>query len=392
MIYTEDQFGIGVYNSFLTNVETLEITIINKEDKRGITTDKDGILTDDTKQDVRDALAEIVRNQLKIIVYLGSDTIAAEVAKVGFEKELYGSDYAWIGAMWITNDLLEIIEEDYKDDKSDIFQVLNGAIGLGFRPALDDGVGKEFQASYLLEYNQKYSTYSMLAYDSLYLYAYTIQGMISRGEDFNNGKELMDAIRSADFTGASGKVKFSEGTNDRSAYGYSVVNMQGREIVTVKLYDPLNPNMFSDYTDSKIVWGGGDSSPPNDSWDLEYDCPFAEHMSTISVDGVIIVICIGVFLFILTLGLSMFSYKKWKQVEIQQITEPVIRSWKDTLVQATILIEFFQFVAIAPTFESLKIVIDAASNIFMIDVMKVANEGKETYWTLLAVVCGLCYL
>ena len=68
------------------------------------------------------------------------------------------------------------------------------------------------------------------------------------------------------------------------------------------------------------------------------------------------------------------------------------RSWKDTLVQATILIEFFQFVAIAPTFSSLRIVVEAASNVFMLDIVKVAQESQDTYWTLLVVIISLCYL
>lgn len=205
--------------------------------------------------------------------------------------------------------MLSIIDTDYKSDKDDIFKVLEGALGLGFREPIDTA-GDTFEEDYFAAYNKQYSTYAMLAYDSLFLYAYTIQSMINRGEDFNNGKELMDALRSADFTGASGKVKFSEGTNDRSAYGYSVVNYQNGAIVTIKEYDPLNPNMFTDKNNTTILWGGRSKNSPADDWSTTYDCPFAEHMTSIYIEGVVIVICIGVFLFVLTLGLSMYSYKK----------------------------------------------------------------------------------
>jgi len=390
VIYTNDEFGIGIYNSFITNVQTLEITIKNKESKRKITAAVNGIITDDVKSDVDEALKEIIRNQIKIIVYLGSDVTGAELAKQGYDKTLYGSDYAWVGAMWITDNLFSVITSSYsKSDQSNILEVINGAYGLGFRGPIDT-VGKTFDEAYYAAYAEDPTTYAMLTYDTVYLYAWTIQSMINRGEDFNNGKQLMDSLRSADYTGASGKVKFSEGTNDRSAYGYTVINYQHSKVVSVKEYDPLNPNMFTDYNVS-LVWGGGHSSAPTDSWGSKYDCPFPKNMVSIDFDGVIIVICIGIFMFFLTLALSMFSYRKWKQVEIQQINDPVIRSWKDTLVQATIAVEFFQFVAIAPTFASLKIVIEAASNVFMIDIMKVANSGKQTYWTLLVVVCGLCY-
>jgi hypothetical protein len=37
-------------------------------------------------------------------------------------------------------------------------------------------------------------------------------------------------------------------------------------------------------------------------------------------------------------------------------------------------------------------VLQAASNIFMLDIIKVAQEDKSSYWLLLAVVCSMCYI
>jgi hypothetical protein len=151
--------------------------------------------------------------------------------------------------------------------------------------------------------------------------------------------------------------------------------------------------MFSFYNETvATVWPDNASGAADYGWDTYFDCPFAEHMMTISWNGVIIVICIGIFMFCMTLALSYFSLRKWRQVDITPIANPVVRSWKDTIVQVTIIIEFFQFVAIAPAFLSLKVVIEAASNIFMLDVLKVAQEDKTGYWTLLQVICILCYL
>ena len=48
-------------------------------------------------------------------------------------------------------------------------------------------------------------------------------------------------------------------------------------------------------------------------------------------------------------------------------------------MQIQIFIEFFQFIAIAPAFQSLEIVVKAASNVFMLDIMKVAQTNKGTY-------------
>lgn len=392
VIYTNDEFGIGVYQSFLANIGTLEVSIANLEIYRAIdySVNANGKLSSKTKKSVINAIDEIVRNQIKIIVYLGNPKVGPEVARIGYNRELHGSEYAWIGTIWLTDDVLADIDENYKQYKNDIYKIIEGAIGLDYSKAQGEK-GKNFESIYKARYNEDYSTSSMLAYDAVYTYVSVLSGMISRGDDYNNGKILTNNLRSADLTGASGKIKFSEGSNGRSAYGYDIINFQNDILVRVLEYDPFDPNIFISPANATIVWGGGSSNPPSDSWPNEFDCPFAEHMSTISLKGVGIIITIGSFLFLLTLGLSYCSYKKWKEIEIKNIQSTTTRNWKDTLVQAQIAVEFFQFVAIAPNFSSLQIVIRAASNIFMLDAVKVASSSKSDYWILLAIVCGLSY-
>lgn len=92
------------------------------------------------------------------------------------------------------------------------------------------------------------------------------------------------------------------------------------------MYDPKDPNLFA-YTDADVKFGDGASSEPEDEWDEEYDCPFAEHMVTIDMPGLFIIIGLGGGLFVLTIILSFFSYRKWRQVSIHLINEPVVRSW-----------------------------------------------------------------
>jgi len=353
--------------------------------------DEDGRPTQGTKDSVEEALTQIVRNQIKVIIYLGNPRLGPELARVGYKKELQGDEYAWVGPVWLTEDIISLLDTEYKEDKSDILKVFNGAIGLDYRNGQGE-VGAAFAKSYFEAYGENYSKQSMLTYDSVYTFGSVLSGVLGRGDNYNSGKDLINSLRSADLTGVSGKVKFSEGSNGRSAYGYNIVNYQNNTITEVLEYDPLNPNLFTVLNNHSIVWGDKSESSPSDDWSSSYDCPFARHMSRPSPRGLGIIIAIGTFLFILTLVLSYFSYKKWKQIEIIPITSPVTRSWKDTLVQAQIAIEFFQFIAIAPTFSSLEIVIKAASNIFMLDIMKVASSNKGDYWILLAAVCGLCYL
>ena len=390
VIYTTDSLGQGIYASFQSNVQTLDFTVKNSEAYRGIRVSlaSDGSVAQESKDDIDAALNEIVRNQIKVIVFLGNPAISLELARAAYDKALHGSDYAWIGSIWITPSVMSALNSTYAAESSKILEVLNGALSLAYLPAIGS-LGASFTSAYEAAYSSPYTTSALLAYDTVYLFAYTMQSMISQGEDINSGLSLTNALRAIDFTGASGKVKFSVGTNDRSAYGYSIVNVQEGQLVIAMEYDPLSPFLFN-YT-STIWWGGNSSTRPTDTWSTVYDCPFAENMSSVSTEGVAIMIMIGGGLFILTLALSFFSYRKWKQLDIVQITTPTVRSWKDTLVQIQILIEYFQFLAIAPTFQSLEIVVQAASNIFMLDILKVAQSSKGDFWIMLGVVCGLCY-
>ena len=387
VVYTNDDYGIGVYNSFLTNVQTLEITIANTEDKRAISPAANDELTPQCLTDIAATLADLVKNQIRIIVYLGSWRPGIELIRQARARELVGTNYAWVGAMWLSKDILSSIPALYPNETAAVLDVLDGVISLG-NVGVQGARGAQFKERYFAAYKEKCTVYSMLAYDSVYFFAEAMNTMVEHGEDFHLGKDLSDALRTTEMVGASGKIQFSEGTGDRTAYGYTVHNFQNGTLVEVMTYDPLNPNIFSNRT-VPIRWYH-DSDLPGDSFD-PYDCPFALHMVTISMNGVMVLLAIGILMFLVTLVLSIISYMRWRQVEIEHITEPVIRTWKDTLVQITIGIEFFQLVAIAPKLKSLQVVIQSASNIFMVDAIKTTQQDKSGSWQELVAVCCLCY-
>jgi ABC-type branched-subunit amino acid transport system substrate-binding protein len=315
VIYTDNDYGQSIYESFATNVVGLEIDIENDEKYRKIRAENESSeLSDETKDDIEDALNEIVRNQLKIIVYLGDVYVGAYLAKEAYSKELYGEYYAWIGGMWLNDEMIALLDTEYSSDKDDILEVLNGAIGLGLAGPVG-AAGEAFTAAYAAEYGADYTPYAMYAYDAVYLYAYTIQAMLEKGDDINNGSELMEGLRAADFKGASGSVKITEGSNDRNSIGYLIINMQDGVPEITAVYDPANANLFVN-TDIELQWSDDQSSPPDDEWDTEYDCPFAEHMVTLSSDGQGVVGGIIGSLFVITLILGILSYMKWRSIEI----------------------------------------------------------------------------
>ena len=142
--------------------------------------------------------------------------------------------------MWLTADLLVSVQTsaDYADTREKILTVLEGAMSLGFRGP--QGVlGSEFSTSYEKAFGNLTGNYSLFAYDTVNLYYNSILTLVAQEEDFTNGTTLIAAMRAADFTAASGTMKFTDSTNDRTSIGYSLLNVQKSLLVKVLYYDPL---------------------------------------------------------------------------------------------------------------------------------------------------------
>ena len=385
VLYTDDDSGTGSYYSLLENLKSYDISIENKEKYRKIKAryDEKNEPTQATLDSIEKCLQNIVEEQLKIVVYLSGSELTPRIVKDIRRKELYGQDYFWIGSYWLNDEVMKQLNSSNKID------AVQGFMSLGFRPPLDS-VGKSFEESYYSEYEEQPSSYSMMVYDTVYLYAKSIEAMTQAGEDFYQVETLMNFLRIADFQAASGNLKFSEGFNDRVLVGYSLFNVQNDQLVRVMQYDPVNS--FTEESGTAIIWPGDSKSVPKDSWGSSYDCPFPKVMSVSSENGLITIIMIGIGLVLLAFSISLAHYNRSRKVVFEKISNKTGKTWKDTMVQMMILVEFFQFLAIAPTFRSLNIFIGVLSNIFMLDVLKILETRSNYYWFMLSGVCGLCFV
>jgi ABC-type branched-subunit amino acid transport system substrate-binding protein len=94
---------------------------------------------------------------------------------------------------------LDYIEEEYSEDRDDISDMLEKAVGLDHLSADKTPEGQAFAAAYQAKYTSPPSNYAMYAYDTVYMYAHTLDSMIQRGDDFHNGKDITDGLRAVDF-------------------------------------------------------------------------------------------------------------------------------------------------------------------------------------------------
>ena len=383
VVYTDDDTGIGVYSSFIENIKSYDISIENNEDKRKIVLKyKNEKLSAATLASIDEVLSEIIRKQLKIILFFGNEDLTGQLVKDIHRKELYGKGYFWLGSGWLNAKLVQDLRN------SSYLETLQGFMSLAPRPPIGDA-GEAFTASYKSEYSESPSAFSALAYDSVFLYADCLARMIEAGEDFNHLDSLMSFLRTSDFDAASGTLKFSEGFNDRYTTGFSLLNVQGEDLVLIMQYDPLTSYVAEGKT--AIKWPGG-SSAPSDSWSGPFDCPFPKSMSVSSETGIITIIMIGIGLVIVSFSIGIYHYNRTRKTVFEKLKVKEFKTWKDTMVEVMIAVEFLQFLAIAPSFKSLDLLIKILSNIFMLDVIKITDSSTRYYWFMLSAVCSLCFV
>ena len=384
VVYTEDDYGRGLYSGFMSNIDGFGISVDNAKGKRAIFLDDTGSLKQKTNATIDTAVSELIRSQVRVVVYLGHWRPGAELLLRASRKQLTGQLYVWLGAAWLSQDILASMQLVYSsEDYQALLAAFEGCFAVRQLPPVSTA-GQAFTSSFQATYREFPSTFALLAYDSVLLYARAIAAMMARGEDYHRGKSLLDALRTTEFPGASGILHFSG--NDRTAYGYLILHFQSQQLATVFSYDPISTTIFNS-TETAVQWAG--NSPPADSF-AAYSCPFPQHMVTISLSGVGIVIAVGAVLFTLTLGLSLLSYRKWKLIEIRPISPHTRKTWKDFLMQIGIIIEFFQLLALAPSLPVLQTVLDAVSNLAMLDPMKLLNLPSPIYWVQLSLISGLC--
>ena len=375
VLYTSDDYGQGLYTGFTSNSDNLGIRIENRMEKRRVSYDGKK-WSKETNRTIEEGLEELVRSQIRVVVYLGPGEVGMEVVLRASGKELTGEKYVWVGGEWMSDEGLLKTEEVYgKEAYEQIRSGLEGGFGIAQRteevPADIQGLG----------------IYSLLAYDSVLLYSQAISSMLLKSQDYRHSKSLLDTLKTTDFLGVTGPIHFSG--NDRTAYGYVILNyLPSHTLSQVFTYDPRSSDLFTP-TGNPVYWRG--QTPPSDSFST-YNCPFPEHMVRVYWLGIGIVIIIGVCLFFITFLLSFLSYRKWKMIKIQPIPMHTRKTWKDFMLQIGIIIEFFQLMSLAPYFPVLKTVLEVISSLAMLDPMKLLNLPTEIYWVQLTIICIFCYL
>jgi hypothetical protein len=100
-----------------------------------------------------------------------------------------------------------------------------------------------------------------------------------------------------------------------------------------------------------------------------------------------IIIC--AILFVMMFILFIYVYRKWKGVQIDMLTERQLLGQNDLIVMVSIAIEFLQYCAIGPDFNSISDVISEMGKGAAVDMDEFVNLTDGVFWVVLYFVMAL---
>jgi hypothetical protein len=107
------------------------------------------------------------------------------------------------------------------------------------------------------------------------------------------------------------------------------------------------------YFGEGILFADGTNVPPEESRSEDYYCPFDESEAETFEDGIMLAYIIAFVYLGVTIGITALIWKKYWDHKIDPLTRPRMIGMNDFVVMTIVLIDFFQYAAMGPSFASL---------------------------------------
>ena len=251
LFHTTDAWGSGA-----------AAVILNEAEKLGINVRLSfGYSRNATVEEVQEKMAMVKKLGIKsiFITMPTPDTVTAFKTLTNLDMNQPG--YSFFAA--------EMTSADEKPD------AINGAFGYlapmtkllpskeldAFAERFSKKIGKP------VDMNSKAFFYGVLSYDHMMALGHAMKDVISQKQEMT-GDNLMAALRRLSFDVLSGRQNLAPGTNDREIMAVEIMNCQGYKkdgktvnFVPVGFVDSVTGKLTLD--ESKIIWPGHTSTPPN---------------------------------------------------------------------------------------------------------------------------------
>ncbi|CAG9319384.1 unnamed protein product [Blepharisma stoltei] len=241
-------------------------------------------------------------------------------------------------------------------------------------------------------YNVVPYSYACNYYDAAYYIAVALDSMINQGLDYYDPYQLNLTMRAQKFIGCTGKFSIDKDSNDRIMENFDInvnkIDAASGNVTAYKIgeFHPYSSVMLT--IDIPIIYGDGSTMKPEDLRNQDNECPFSDKLVRTFTKGRILAfgICFGFAL--ISFVSAAYIWKTWWNINIKELKERQEISLQDFIVQITIGIEFFQFVAIGPDITLISSFLAKISNSFSLNLENSLKLKNGVFWIVIDGIYG----
>ncbi|CAG9330179.1 unnamed protein product [Blepharisma stoltei] len=202
----------------------------------------------------------------------------------------------------------------------------------------------------------------------------------------------MEAVRKQIFTGCSGTVRVEPDTNNRFINFLVLKNAlwnpatNSVQVSNAAYWNPTGSDVLTIL--QPLKYAGNTTIKPSDFRVVLNNCPFPEKEIRTFDKGRYLVFGICIAVAVATAGVTIVIWKKWWNIRAEDLKERKEISVPDAIMAATIVIEFFQLLAMGPDITPINSLISDIGKSFSLDFESLIQVRNDVFLIFLDVVFG----
>lgn len=382
VLYRNNIWSQGFYELFADGAKRAGLELANSESLR-VLPDKDS--------EWREVFAELVRVKVRpvVLISIEKEVIVRSVLSM-YEAGLRRGDVVIVAVTWLVDNIWSF----FPSSELRVFQeLLSGAI-MAFPAAYVGAQGRGLQGSFRKRMAAEPPLGACLFYDSMMLVGKALDFIIDSGQSAENPQTVISAVRGTKFHGCSGLVSIDPSSNDRSQMTIVIRNLRywahnnTWELANVLLYNPTSVTLITQT--GTFVWPDGSSQVPADTVVFDIDCPFQSRELRDTTVGRVIMQCVCYFVVTVVGVTTWVIWRKWWRKEVPRLVKREEISPSDVVVLASLVIEFFQHLAMGPDTSPLIQSLPTLTQSLTLDLQSFFSMTQGGFWLLLDFVFAVC--
>ncbi|CAG9331427.1 unnamed protein product [Blepharisma stoltei] len=386
VLYQNDSLGITAYHYISQTAEKQKIKIVNS--LKIIP----ALLNRDQLKNYTNVIQDIIDSHARMVIYVLNPPLTDYVTELFYDLGIRKGDifiYSVISA-WLSS-------IGNKDDYT--YKRLNIAVPLMtvIQSAFVDEKGRKIHDElYAVHGNNEPTSYSCLYYDATYLIAAALDWTINQGNDYTNPYILQASIRNIKFTGCSGKIYIQKDSNDVQLTSLTIQSNYynaSTDILTaynVGYFTPTSLQMLA--IESPIIYADGTTNKPADFITTRTSCPFDDKLRRRFPKGQGLAFGICFFVVLVTVIATFYIWKKWWNINVEELIKSEEISVEDMIVGATIVVEFFQLLSQGPDIRPLNSFLANIGDALSLDLKNFSKLEDGVFWWFAGSIITLCVL